>query len=121
MRLAAHVPEVDHVQHPAHLAVAGGAVGQLLEDRHVVDELEGGEVRVEAGGLGQIAERAADLLPAARGARVVAEDGEGALVGGTAVASTLNRVVFPAPLGPSSPVTPGVSRSDTSSRARVPP
>lgn len=65
--LSAYVGEPDLVQYAPHLAVPGGAVGELLEDRHVVDELEGGEVGMEPGGLRQVAETAPDLLTAARG------------------------------------------------------
>ena len=62
-----YVAQVDLVQDAPHLTVPGAAVGQLLQDRHVVDELEGREVRVVAGRLREIAEQAARLLPAARG------------------------------------------------------
>src|SRR5215471_13723128 len=42
-------------------------------------------------------------------------------VGGSAVASRRSRVVLPAPLGPSSPVTPGFRSRLTSASARVAP
>ena len=61
--------EPDQGEDPADLVVAGPAVGPLLEDGDVVDELEGGELAVEARLLGQVAE------PAPHGEPAVAVDG----------------------------------------------
>ena len=47
------VVEADQREHPAHLVVAGPPVGQLLEDRDVVDELEGREARWKPGSCGR--------------------------------------------------------------------
>ncbi|HVF80154.1 MAG TPA: hypothetical protein VNA28_17810 [Solirubrobacteraceae bacterium] len=46
------VAEADQLQHAPHLAVARTGIGHLLEDRDVVDELEGGELAMKAGSWG---------------------------------------------------------------------
>jgi hypothetical protein len=58
---------------PADLVVPGPPVGHLLEDRHVVDELEDGEPPVEAGFLRQVAQAFADPGPVVGARRVEAQ------------------------------------------------
>ena len=81
MRLPADVGEADAREHAADLVVARPALGVLLEDRDVVDELERREARVEAGLLRHVAEPAPDLRALARVARVAAEQAHVARVG----------------------------------------
>ena len=52
--------EPDQGEDPAHLVVTGLAVGPLLEDGDVVDEVEGAEVAVEPGLLREVAQLTAD-------------------------------------------------------------
>ncbi len=51
--LAPHIGEIYGLEHAPHLAVTCAPVGELLEDRDVVDECEGREFRVEARVLGR--------------------------------------------------------------------
>ena len=55
MRRLCDLVEADQREDPADLVVARAALGQLLEDGDVVDELERGEARVEARLLRQVA------------------------------------------------------------------
>ena len=98
--VSARRPQVDQLEHTAHLAVACARVGHLLEDRDVVDELERRELAVKARLLGHVAE-----LAAHRGALL----GVGGIrpsrrrrppSGASTVASIRMSVVLPAPLGP---------------------
>ncbi len=80
---------------------------ELLEDGHVVDELEDGEAAVETGVLRQIAQLRRISSPVVGRARVAAEQGHGCR--GPAPGRwrcIRSRVVLPAPFGPSRPVTP---------------
>ena len=58
----------------------GAPIGELLEDRHVVDELEHREAAVEAGLLRKVAEPAADLQAVVGGLWVATEKLEPASV-----------------------------------------
>ena len=68
------VGKADELEHAPNFRVPQATLGQLLQDRHVVDEREGAEVAVEAGLLRHVAEAAADGEATCRGARVVAEE-----------------------------------------------
>jgi hypothetical protein len=71
--LVRDVSEPDRAQHAADLLVALVARHPLLQRGHVVDELEGREVAVEAGLLGHVAEPPAHV-GALRGVRGVAAE-----------------------------------------------
>ena len=68
-------------EYPANLVAAGVAVVDLLEHGDVVDEVEGTEALVKAGGLGQVSELTTDRQSFGRVGRVKAEDPDFTLVG----------------------------------------
>ena len=78
----AHGLETDRVEHPAHLVVAGMPVGHLLEDRHVVDELERRERPMEAGLLRHVAEAPPDREALVGHVRIPPEQPQAPVVGG---------------------------------------
>ena len=65
--------QADGGQHPGHLLGAAAPVGDLLQDRHVVQESGDREVPVIAQLLGEVAEPPADLDPLRRLPRIEAE------------------------------------------------
>ena len=103
---ACHRTELDQSENLAHLIVALPAVRHLLQDCDVVDELEDREVAIEPGLLGHVPQSATDLNPIFRPARVASSSAIDPVSGASTVASIRSIVVFPAPLGPSSPVMP---------------
>ena len=94
------VGQADGLQHPGALASSPPAVGVLLEDRDVVDELEGREGAVELGRLGQVAEPTADLDALVGDRGVAAEQPQRALVGGQHGAEHAEQRGLARPVGP---------------------
>ena len=93
------------------------ALGPLLEHRYVVHEREAGEPAREAHLLRQVAEPAPDLRQRlGRTLAPVPRSRSSPASGASTVARMRSRVVFPAPLGPRSPVMPGCRARSTPSR-----
>ena len=82
-------------EHPTDLVVAGPPVGLLLEDRHVVDEVERGEAAVETRLLWQVAQAPPDRMRPRRRRRVVPEQPDPSAVRGSTVAMIRISVVLP--------------------------
>ena len=121
--LAAEAAELDQVEHPQHLPVPGRGVGPLLEDGQVVEEVEGRAASRAAPppGAGSRAGAAPRSAPRPSRSRRGRRRRWCRCSGGWAVASSLSRVDLPAPLGPSSPVTPVRRSRSVGRRARVAP
>src|SRR5439155_3362757 len=80
--LGRHRVQPGQPEHAPDFLVATAAIGHLLEDGHVVHELERREVAVEAGFLGHVAERPPDGQPVAGPERIASEQSKAAAVRG---------------------------------------
>ena len=95
------------------------AAAIALEHGEVIEHVVGGDPRIDAEILRQVAERAAQRIRVAR-ARRCRRSGSLPEVGICSVAMQRISVDLPAPFGPSNPNMPGGTSSETESSARVP-
>ena len=120
--LVHHRVETDEREHASHLVVAGPPFGPLLEDRDVVDEVEGGELLMEARLLWHVPEAAADLEATGGRRRIQAEDANVARVGRQHRGDDpQQRGLARRRSGPSRPVTPALDVEVDPPRATVAP